>query len=101
MELTEESSGTYSSLCTTLGAAESFSPSHLSKPEIASLIDRAQNFYLGGFFLTHGLESALILAKHAAEKNKVSAAVLLGNLRGLRCVLSQFEIPELPGVRPH
>ncbi|BGP30998.1 adenosine kinase [Rhodotorula toruloides] len=58
------------SLCTTLGAAESFSPSHLSKPEIASLIDRAQNFYLGGFFLTHGLESALILAKHAAEKNK-------------------------------
>jgi hypothetical protein len=64
----------HSSLCTTLGAAESFSPSHLSKPEIASLIDRAQNFYLGGFFLTHGLESALILAKHAAEKNKVSLA---------------------------
>jgi len=35
------------------------------------LIERAQNFYLGGFFLTHGLESALVLAKHAAEKNKV------------------------------
>ncbi|GAA5945192.1 hypothetical protein JCM3775_003692 [Rhodotorula graminis] len=58
------------SLCTTLGAAESFSPSHLDKPEIKGLIERAQNFYLGGFFLTHGLESALVLAKHAAEKNK-------------------------------
>ncbi|BGP14899.1 adenosine kinase [Rhodosporidiobolus nylandii] len=58
------------SLCTTLGAAESFSPSHLEKPEIKELIEKAQSFYLGGFFLTHGLESALVLAKHAAEKSK-------------------------------
>ncbi|BGP46990.1 adenosine kinase [Rhodotorula kratochvilovae] len=58
------------SLCTTLGAAESFSPSHLEKPEIKDLIERAQSYYLGGFFLTHGLESALILAKQAAEQNK-------------------------------
>ncbi|GAA6029578.1 hypothetical protein JCM8097_000947 [Rhodosporidiobolus ruineniae] len=58
------------SLCTTLGAAESFSPAHLEKAEIKDLIERAQSFYLGGFFLTHGLESALVLAKHAAEKNK-------------------------------
>lgn len=60
-----------SSLCTNLAAAEAFSVSHLDKPEIKDLIERAQNFYLGGFFLTHGLESALVLAKHAAEKNKV------------------------------
>ncbi|CEQ40500.1 SPOSA6832_02130 [Sporobolomyces salmonicolor] len=58
------------SLCTTLGAAESFSPKHLEKPEIKALIERAQSFYLGGFFLTHGLESALVLAKHAAEAGK-------------------------------
>ncbi|GAA5974418.1 hypothetical protein JCM21900_004918 [Sporobolomyces salmonicolor] len=58
------------SLCTTLGAAESFSPKHLEKPEIKALIERAQSFYLGGFFLTHGLESALVLAKHAAEADK-------------------------------
>lgn len=62
---------TPSSLCTTLGAAESFSPAHLDKPEIKDLIERAQAYYLGGFFLTHGLESALKLAKQAAEKNKV------------------------------
>lgn len=61
----------HSSLCTTLGAAESFSPAHLEKAEIKDLIERAQSFYLGGFFLTHGLDSALVLAKHAAEKNKV------------------------------
>ncbi|GAA5837611.1 hypothetical protein JCM5353_003270 [Sporobolomyces roseus] len=58
------------SLCTTLGAAESFSPSHLERPEIKELIDQAKSYYLGGFFLTHGLESALILAKKAAEQNK-------------------------------
>ncbi|GAA5988807.1 hypothetical protein JCM11641_004859 [Rhodosporidiobolus odoratus] len=58
------------SLCTTLGAAESFSPSHLDKPEINQLIEDAQSYYLGGFFLTHGLESALLLAKRAAAKNK-------------------------------
>ena len=62
-----------SSLCTTLGAAESFSPAHLDKPEIKDLIERAQAYYLGGFFLTHGLESALKLAKQAAEKNKVGS----------------------------
>lgn len=64
---------TPSSLCTTLGAAESFSPAHLDKPEIKDLIERAQAYYLGGFFLTHGLESALKLAKQAAEKNKVGS----------------------------
>ncbi|GAA5820781.1 hypothetical protein JCM10212_005577 [Sporobolomyces blumeae] len=58
------------SLCTTLGAAESFSPSHLEKPEIKELINQAKSYYLGGFFLTHGLESALVLAKHASENNK-------------------------------
>ncbi|GAA5882030.1 hypothetical protein JCM16303_005567 [Sporobolomyces ruberrimus] len=58
------------SLCTTLGAAESFSPSHLEKPEIKELIKEAKSYYLGGFFLTHGLESALVLAKAAAEANK-------------------------------
>lgn len=60
------------SLCTTLGAAESFSPSHLEKPEIKKLIDDAKSYYLGGFFLTHGLESALVLAKAAAAANKVN-----------------------------
>jgi adenosine kinase len=58
------------SLCTRLGAAEKFSPSHLEKPEIQKLLEGAKMFYLGGFFLTHGIESALNVAK-VAEKNDV------------------------------
>ncbi|EJU00133.1 Ribokinase-like protein [Dacryopinax primogenitus] len=63
--------GHHRSLCTTLQAAESFTPSHLSSPEIAPLIQNAKFFYVGGFFLTHGVESALELAKHASNAGKV------------------------------
>ncbi|ORY91483.1 carbohydrate kinase PfkB [Leucosporidium creatinivorum] len=58
------------SLCTTLGAAESFSPKHLETPEIKKIVEEAKFYYLGGFFLTHGLESAKILAQHAADNKK-------------------------------
>ncbi|SCV70544.1 BQ2448_3306 [Microbotryum intermedium] len=58
------------SLCTTLGAAESFSPSYLDTPNVKHLVEHAKFFYFGGFFLTHGLESALKLAKHAQENDK-------------------------------
>ncbi|WVQ76626.1 hypothetical protein IAR50_006299 [Cryptococcus sp. DSM 104548] len=64
-------SGHDRSLCTTLRAAEEFTPSHLSTPEVAKLIDGAKYFYIGGFFLTHGVESALEIAKTAASKGKV------------------------------
>lgn len=58
------------SLVANLGAANNFNVSHLSKPEIAALIDNAKYFYIEGFFLTHGVESALYVAKHAAAANK-------------------------------
>lgn len=61
----------FSSLCTTLRAAESFTPDHLAKPEIKSLIDNAKFFYIGGFFLTHGIESAMEVAKSASGRGKV------------------------------
>lgn len=51
------------SLVTTLRAAEQFSVDHLRTPEISALIDGASFFYIGGFFLTHGIESALEVAK--------------------------------------
>jgi len=60
------------SLCTTLAAAEKFSPTHLQKPEIKAYLDNAKFFYIGGFFLTHGIESALDVAKVASGKGKVS-----------------------------
>jgi adenosine kinase len=59
-------------LCTTLAAAEKFEQSHLQKPEIKAYLDNAKFFYIGGFFLTHGIESALDVAKVASGKGKVS-----------------------------
>lgn len=59
---------------TTLRAAEKFSKEHLLSPQIAPLIDNAKYFYVGGFFLTHGVESALEVAKKATTAGKVILA---------------------------
>ncbi|KAG8987077.1 adenosine kinase [Tulasnella sp. 427] len=61
------------SLVTTLRAAEKFNKSHLSSPEILPLVDGAKFYYVGGFFLTHGIESALEVAQKAANSGKVFA----------------------------
>ncbi|EUC58331.1 adenosine kinase [Rhizoctonia solani AG-3 Rhs1AP] len=61
------------SLVTTLRAAEKFNKEHLSSPEVAPLVDGAKFYYVGGFFLTHGVESALVLAKKASETGKTFA----------------------------
>lgn len=58
------------SLCTNLGAAEKFNKSHLDTPEVKAAIEAAPFFYVGGFFLTHGVESAVAVAKHAKEAGK-------------------------------
>ncbi|KIJ54901.1 hypothetical protein M422DRAFT_24784 [Sphaerobolus stellatus SS14] len=58
------------SLVTTLRAAEKFDKAHLASPEIAPLIENAKFFYVGGFFLTHGIESALEVAKTASLAGK-------------------------------
>lgn len=63
--------GHHRSLCTELGAAEKFDKSHLETAEVKKIIDGAKFFYLEGYFLTHGLESAMILAKHSKEAGKV------------------------------
>jgi len=63
--------GHHRSLVTTLRAAEKFDKSHLTT--IYHLVDAAKFYYIGGFFLTHGVESALELAKKAAGASKVVA----------------------------
>ncbi|KAF8435702.1 adenosine kinase [Boletus edulis BED1] len=62
--------GHHRSLVTTLRAAGKFEASHLSSPTVAPLIEGAKVYYVEGFFLTHGVESALVLSKHASEYNK-------------------------------
>ncbi|RDX50520.1 adenosine kinase [Polyporus arcularius HHB13444] len=59
------------SLVTNLAAAEKFEKSHLSSPEVAPLVDAAKIYYVEGYFLTHGTESALELAKKASEAGKI------------------------------
>ena len=59
------------SLCTTLRAAEKFEKEHLLKPEISALVEGAKYFYVEGYFLTHGTESVLHLARKASESGKV------------------------------
>jgi len=63
--------GHHRSLVTTLRAAEKFDKAHLSTPGVARLIDSAKFFYVEGYFLTHGLESALQVAKKASDNGKV------------------------------
>lgn len=70
--------GHHRSLCTNLGAAEKFDKSHLESEEAQKLIKGAKYFYMEGFFLTHGVESAMVLAKEAADRGVVSRRAALG-----------------------
>ncbi|KAH9923187.1 adenosine kinase [Epithele typhae] len=58
------------SLVTYLGAAHHFNEAHLSSPTVAAIINSAKVYYVGGFFLSHGIESALELAKKACAAGK-------------------------------
>lgn len=60
------------SLVTTLRASEKFEKGYLESERMRELVEGAKVYYVGGFFLTHGVESALVVAKRAAETGKVS-----------------------------
>jgi len=68
--------GHHRSLVTTLRAAEKFDKAHLSSSAVAPLVDNAKFYYVGGFFLTHGIESALEIAQKASVAGKVFATNL-------------------------
>ncbi|KAG5970097.1 hypothetical protein E4U58_000752 [Claviceps cyperi] len=59
------------SLCTDLGAANHYDLGHLKKPEIWSLVENAEVFYVGGYHFTVCPPAIMELAKQAAEKNKI------------------------------
>jgi len=58
------------SLVTTLRVAEKFEKSHLSSPEVAPLVENAKFYYIEGYILTHGVESALHLSSISAAAGK-------------------------------
>ncbi|KAG0493790.1 hypothetical protein HPP92_004784 [Vanilla planifolia] len=59
------------SLTANLSAANCYKSEHLRRPENWRLVEKANYFYIAGFFLTVSLESILLVAEHAAAKNKV------------------------------
>jgi adenosine kinase len=83
------------SLCTTLRAAEMFSPSHLQTPEIAQLISDAKFFYIEGYFLTHGVESIKEVSKAASAAGKTVVLNLSAPF------IPQFFKVQLEEVLPH
>lgn len=58
------------SLVANLAAANHFKKSHFDEKENWDVVEKADYFYIGGFFLTVSPESILQLATHAAENNK-------------------------------
>jgi len=84
--------GVHRSLVTTLRAAEMFDPSHLSSPEIVPLIEGATHFYIGGFFLTHGVNSALVVCKHASTAGKT---VILNLSAPFLCQFFKVQLEEI------
>ncbi|PHH85115.1 hypothetical protein CDD83_877 [Cordyceps sp. RAO-2017] len=59
------------SLCTDLGAANHYDLDHLRRPEIWSLVQNADVYYIGGFHFTVCPPAIMELAKQAAEHDKL------------------------------
>lgn len=62
--------GANRSLVANLAAANHFKRTHFDQEDVKSIIDKADYFYIGGFFLTVSPESILEMAKHASDNNK-------------------------------
>ena len=45
--------------------------SHVKQPENWAVVEKARVIYSAGFFITASPESILLVAKHAAENNKI------------------------------
>lgn len=64
------------SMCTHLAAANEYKPEHLKQPQIWSLVEKAQVYYVGGYHLTVSVPAILAVAEEAAAKNKVCICCL-------------------------
>ncbi|KAK1781586.1 Ribokinase-like protein [Copromyces sp. CBS 386.78] len=58
------------SMCTELGAANHYDLEHLKKPEVWSLVENAEVYYVGGYHFTVCPPAIMELAKQAASGNK-------------------------------
>ena len=72
-----------------------FNPSHLSSPEIKGLLSSAKYIYIEGYFLTHGIESVMEVAKTASSRGKTVILNLSAPF------IPQFFKVQLEEVLPH
>jgi len=63
--------GHHRTMCTHLAAANNYKISHLQQPQIWSMVESTDIFYVGGYHLTVCPPAAMAVAKHAAETNKI------------------------------
>jgi len=61
------------SLIANLAAANNFKIDHLKKPDIEKVWQKAEYYYIAGFFLTVSLDSILLVAQHAHDSGKTFA----------------------------
>lgn len=59
------------SLCANLAAATAFTINHIKEPENSKIIEDANYYYVTGFFLIVSPDTALELARKAAQNNKL------------------------------
>ena len=83
------------SLVANLGAANSFSSSHLDSSEAKEAVAQAQIIYISGFFLTVSVDSILTVAKASVEDNKIFAMNLSAPF------LIQFFGDQMAAVMPY
>jgi adenosine kinase len=83
------------SLIANLGAANTFSPSHLETAETKEAIAAAKLVYISGFFLTVSVESILTVTKKAIEDNKIFCLNLAAQF------LIQFFGDQMAAVMPY
>jgi len=67
----------YSSMVANLGAANHFAVEHVEQKQNWGIVEQAQFYYISAFFLTSSPASIMKVARHAAEKNKVLAILVV------------------------
>ncbi|KAL6740681.1 hypothetical protein Aduo_014018 [Ancylostoma duodenale] len=83
------------SLCAHLAAANTFTIDHMFNPAHASLIEKAQFYYIAGFFLTVSPPSIMHVAEHSHKHNKTFMFNLAAPF------ISQFFFEPLSAVLPY
>ncbi|KIH57011.1 hypothetical protein ANCDUO_12805, partial [Ancylostoma duodenale] len=83
------------SLCAHLAAANTFTIDHMFDPAHASLIEKAQFYYIAGFFLTVSPPSIMHVAEHSHKHNKTFMFNLAAPF------ISQFFFEPLSAVLPY